>query len=122
MDNYQFFGSHKYIVAALSKSVNEMDYDLGDTNIKYYEFRDPEKFNKYISADFIYEIAEKCHAEWLDDYEEQTLYPDTLPVAIEIVSKAIQLKKNADIKDYLEQTKELMEIALTNETFMEFLF
>ena len=122
MDNYQFFGSHKYIVAALSKNVNEMDYDLGDTNIKYYEFKDPEKFNKYISADFIYEIAEKCHAEWLDDYEEQTLYPDTLPVAIKIVSKAIRLKKNADFKDYLEQTKELMEIALTNETFMEFLF
>ena len=64
----------------------------------------------------------KCNADWLDDYEEQTLYPDTLPIAIEIVSKAIKQKKNIDFKDYLEQTKELMEIALTNDTFMEFRF
>ena len=122
MDSYQFFGSHKYIVAALTKDVNEMNYDLDDPNVKVYEFTDPNKFGKYIMNDFIYEIAEKCNADWLDDYEEQTLYPDTLPTAIEIVSKAIKQKKNADIKDYLEQTKELMEIALTNGTFMEFRF
>ena len=122
MNEYQFMGSHKYIVAALTKKVDEMHYDLDDPNIKVYEFKDPSKFSKYIMADFIYEIAEKCNADFLDDYEEQTLYPDTLPTAIEIVSKAIKKKKNADFKDYLEQTKELMELALANKTFMEFLF
>ena len=122
MDNYQFFGSHKYIVAALTKNVDEMNYKLDNPEIKFYEFTDPIKFSKYIMADFIYEIAEKCNADWLDDYEEQTLYPDTLPAAIEIVSGAIKQKKNADFKDYLEKTKELMEIALANDTFMEFLF
>ena len=122
MDKYQFLGSHKYIVAALTKDVDEMNYELDDPKVKVYEFTDPNKFGKYIMADFIYEIAEKCNADWLDDYEEQTLYPDTLPTAIEIVSKAIKQKKNADFKDYLEQTKELMEIALVNGTFMEFLF
>lgn len=51
-------------------------------------------------SDFINEIAEKCNTDWLDDYEEQPLFPDTLPIAIEIISKAIKQRKNADIIDY----------------------
>lgn len=121
MENKRLFG-RKIIVAALSKSVDSEFYELDNPNVKVYKFDDPTKFEKYITADFIHELVIKCNADWLDDYEEQTLYPDTLPTAIEIVSKAIKQKKNADIKDYLEQTKELMEIALTNGTFMEFLF
>lgn len=112
----------KCIVAALSKEVDYDNYEIDDPNLKVYEFRDPAKFSKYIMADFINEIADKCNADWLDDYEEQVLFPDTLPTAIEIVSKAIKQKENAEILDYLEQTKELMEIALANDTFMEFRF
>ena len=121
MEKKHLFGK-KRIVAALTKNVDSEFYELDDPNIKIYEFTDPDKFDKYIMSDFIHEIAEKCNADWLDDGEEQTLFPDTLPIAIEIVSKAIKKKKNADFKDYLEQTKELMELALANKTFMEFLF
>lgn len=109
---------YKCIVAALSKEVDYDNYGLDDPNIKVYEFNDSAKFSKYIMSDFINEIAEKCNADWLDDYEEQPLFPDTLPIAIEIISKAIKQRKNTDIIDYLEQTKELMEIALANDTFM----
>ncbi len=116
------YRGYKCIVAALSKDVDYDNYDLDDLNIKIYVFDDPNKFSKYIMSNFINEIAEKCDADWLDDYEEQVLFPDTLPVAIDIVSKAIKQKKYDDILDYLEQTKELMEIALNNGTFFEFCF
>lgn len=122
MENNQFYGCHKFIVAALNKTVNENTIKLDDPNIRYYEFSDSEKFQKYIMADFIYEISKKCNADWLDDYEEQILFPETLPLAIQIVDRAIKQRKNTEFKDYLEQTKELMEIALQNETFMGFLF
>ena len=122
MVKQSYFGGYKCIVAALSKEVDYDNYDLNDPNIKFYEFNDPAKFDKYISSNFIKEINEKCGADWLGDYEEQPLFPDTLPTAIEILSRAIKQKKNADILDYLEQTKELMEIALANDTFMEFCF
>ena len=121
MDTAKTF-SKKTIVAALTKNVDSEFYELDNPEIKAYEFTDRKKFDKYITANFIHEIIKKCNADWLGDFEEQTLFPDTLPTAIDIVSKAIKQKKNADIKDYLEQTKELMEIALTNGTFMEFLF
>ena len=122
MEEQKKYSGYKCIVAALSKLVNYEDYDIDDPNIVVFEFNDPIKFEKYITSDFIKEIIEKCHADWLDNYEEQPLFPDTLPVAIEIVTKAIKRKKNSDIVDYLKQTKELMEIALANDTFMEFCF
>ena len=121
MENKRVFG-RKIIVAALSKSVDSEFYELNNPDLKIYKFDNQIKFDKYITSDFIHELVVKCNADWLDDHEEQTLYPDTLPTAIEIVSKAIKNKKNADFKDYLEQTKELMEIALANGTFMEFRF
>ena len=121
MQNKKLF-SRKIIVAALTKNVDSEFYELDNPEIKIYEFKDPDKFDKYITADFIHELIEKCNADWLGDYEEQTLFPDTLPTAIEIITKAIKQKKNAYFKDYLEQTKELMEIALANDTFMEFIF
>lgn len=122
MAEQKYYGGYKCIVAALSKEVDYDNYDFDDPNIKVYVFDDPVKFSKYIMSDFINEIAKKCNADWLDDYEEQPLFPDTLPIAIDIVSKAIKQMKNADVVDYLEQTKELMEIALANDTFMEFCF
>lgn len=122
MKEYQFLGSHKYILAALSTKINENNYEFDNANIKFFEFDDPKKFNAYINADFIYEIIEKCNADWLDDFEEQILYPNDLPTAIEIVSKAITQKKNVTFVDYLNQTKELMELALAKKTFFAFRF
>lgn len=122
MVEHKNYSGYKCIVAALSKEVDYDNYEFDNPNIKIYEFNDPAKFSKYIMSDFINEIAEKCNADWLDDYEEQPLFPDTLPIAIEIISKAIKQKKNADILDYLKKTKELMELALANGTFMEFCF
>ena len=46
--------------------------------------------------------------------------PGVLPIAIEIVSKAIKLKKYAAIKEYLEKTKEFMELAISLDTFIQF--
>lgn len=124
MKEYQFFGSHKYIVVPLCK-MDEDEFIKEPTSsprLKVIEFTDPKKYGKYIMADSIFEIVEKCDAEWLDDFESQILYPDKLPTAIEIVSKAIKLKKNASFVDYLEQTKEMMELALSLGTLIEFAF
>lgn len=124
MTNYNFFGSHKYLIVPLI----EMDVEsfakenLSSNKLKVFEFTDPQKFGDYIMADFIYELAEKCNAEWLDDYESQILYPNTLSTAIAIVSKAIKQKKNASFVDYLEKTKEMMELALSLNTFIDFSF
>lgn len=124
MEDYKFLGSHKYLVVSLVK----MDEDtfvkqkLDSSNLKVVEFTDPKKFGEYIMADFIYEIAEKCDAEWLDDFETQILYPDKLPTAIEIINKAIKQKKNASFIEYLQITKEMMELALSLGTLFEFSF
>lgn len=96
--------------------------ELKENEIKVLRFEDYEKFMKYVSADFVYEIVEKCNADFLGYCENEVLYPDTLPTAIEIVSKAIKQKKNAVFKDYLEQTKEMMELALSLGTFVQFDF
>lgn len=124
MENYNFFGSHKYIIVPLIKMDEETygNEDVTSSNLKVYEFTDPQKFGKYIMADFINEIAEKCNAEWLDDFESQILYLDKLPLAIEIIQKAIKQKKNASFIDYLKITKEMMELALSLGTFIEFSF
>lgn len=95
---------------------------LDSSNLKVVEFTDPKKFGEYIMGDFIYEIAEKCNAEWLDDFETQILYPDKLPTAIEIINKAIKQKKNASFIEYLQITKEMMELALSLGTLFEFSF
>lgn len=124
MKEYSFFGSHKRIVVPLIK----MDEDtyakekFSSSRLKVVEFTDPKKFSKYIMADFIFEIVEKCDAEWLDDFESQIIYPDKLPIAIEIVSKAIKQKKNVSFVDYLEVTKEMMELAMSLNTFINFIF
>ncbi len=122
MTEQKYINGYKCIIAALSKDVDYDNYDLDDPNIKIYELNDPIKFKKYTNAKFIDEIVTQCDADWLDDYEEQTLFPNVLPKAIDIVSKAIAQKENADIIDYLLKTRELMEIALKNDTFMEFCF
>lgn len=122
MGDSKNFSGYKCIVASLSKEVDYNNYEFDNPYIKVYEFNDEVKFKKYISSNFIKKIVEKCSADWLDDYEEQPLFPDVLPVAIQIVTEAIKQKKNSDFVDYLEQTKELMEIALINDTFMEFCF
>ena len=96
--------------------------NMKEDEVKVFQFTDYKKFMKYVESDFIYEIVEKCHADFLGYCEDEVLYPDTLPIAIEIVSKAIKLKKNADIKDYLEKTKEFMELALSLNTFIQFDF
>lgn len=112
----------KRIIVALSKKVDAEYYDFDNPEIEVFEFNDQDKFNKYITSDFINEIAEKCNADWLGDFEEQTLFPSALPTAIKIMSKAIEQNKNEDFVDYLEKTKEFMEKALANDTFMEFSF
>ena len=114
-------GQRRYIVAALKAFKNDLPEPF-DEGTKTYEFTDNKKFWDYLTSDCISEIAEKCDALFIDTYEEQWLYPDILPIAIEIVSKAINQKKNAAFKDYLEQTKELMELALTQNTFFVFMF
>lgn len=124
MEEYSFFGSHKYIIVPLIK-MNEDTYvkeKLSSPRLKVIEFTDPLKFGKYIMADFIYEISEKCDAEWLDDYESQIIYPNKLPTAIKIISKAIKQKKNTLFVDYLKETKEMMELALSLNTFINFAF
>lgn len=111
----------RYIVAALKPFKEDLPEPF-DEGTKTYEFADNKKFWDYLTSDCISEIAEKCDALFIDTYEEQWLYPDKLPIAIEIVSKAIKQKKNASFVDYLEQTKELMELALTHNTFFVFMF
>ena len=111
----------RYIIAAL-KSFKEDLPEPFEEGTKTYEFTDNKKFWDYLTSDCIIEIGEKCDALFIDAYEEQWLYPDKLPTAIEIVSKAIKQKKNASFVDYLEQTKELMELALVHRTFFMFSF
>lgn len=124
MEKYNFFGSHKYLIVPLIK-MDEDSYakeELSSSRLKVVEFNDSEKFGKYIMADFIFEISKNCDAEWLDDFESQIIYPDKLPTAIEIVSKAIKQKKNFSFVDYLKVTKEMMELALSLDTFINFAF
>jgi len=111
----------RYIIAALAPIKDDLPEPF-DSSTKTYEFTDDKKFWDYLTSDCIAEIGDKCEALFIDTYEEQWIYPDKLPIAIDILSKAIKQKKNAYIKDYLEQTKELMEIALTHNTFFLFLF
>ena len=94
--------------------------DAKNDEVVVFRFSDYKLFEKYVYADFIYEIAEKCNADFLGRYESDTLMPDVLPKAIEIVSKAIKQKKNAEIKEYLTKTKELMELAISLDTFIQF--
>lgn len=91
-----------------------------DEEVAIFRFSNYKLFEKYVYGDFMYEIAEKCNADFLGRYESDTLMPDVLPTAIEIVSKAIKLKKYADIKEYLKKTKEFMELALSLGTFIQF--
>ena len=93
-----------------------------EDEVKIFVFTDHNKFMKYVSSDFIFEIAEKCNADFLGYCEQEVLFPDTLPTAVEIVSRAIDSKKNSDIKDYLEKTKEFMELAMSLDTFIQFNF
>ncbi len=91
-----------------------------EDEVMVFCFSDYKLFQKYVYGDFMYEIAEKCHADFLGRYESDTLMPGVLPIAIEIVSKAIKLKKYAAIKEYLEKTKEFMELAISLDTFIQF--
>ena len=89
----------RYIVAALKAFKDDLPEPF-DEGTKTYEFTDDKKFWDYLTSDCISEIAEKCDALFIDTYEEQWLYPDKLPIAIEIVSKAIKQKKN--FKEFLD--------------------
>lgn len=111
----------RHIVAALKPFDNDLPEPF-DEGTKTYEFSDDKKFWKYLLSDCISEIGDKCDALFIDVYEEQWLYPDKLPIAIEIVSKAITQKKNASFIEYLKQTKELMQLALENNTYFIFMF
>ena len=57
-----------------------------------------------------------------DMYETEEIFPDKLPSAIAIVSKYLKNKKFADIRDYLEKTKEFMEKAIELDTALIFHF
>lgn len=94
--------------------------DAKEDEVVVFQFSNYKLFEKYVYADFIYEIAEKCHVDFLGRYESDILMPDVLPTAIEIVSKAIEQRKNAAIKVYLEKTKEFMELAISLDTFIQF--
>jgi hypothetical protein len=94
--------------------------DAKEDEVIVFQFSNYKLFEKFVYADFMYEIAEKCHVDFLGRYESDTLMPDVLPTAIEIVSQAIKQKKNAAIKEYLEKTKEFMELAISLDTFIQF--
>ena len=113
---------HKHYIIAALKPVKDELFEPSSPDVKSYELDDEDKFWKFLTSDCIQEIVKNCDALFIDTYEDQWLYPDKLPVAIEIVSKAIRQKKNALFIDYLEKTKELMEVALTHNTFFVFSF
>lgn len=93
-----------------------------ESEVMIFWFSDYNLFLKYINSDFIDELADKCNADFLGQYESETLQPHILPTAIKIVSKAINQKKNANIKEYLVKTKEFMEQAISLDTFIQFNF
>ena len=116
--------SWTYVCVSVPLTKPEKDFidDVDSPNVKTIRFTNQDKFKKYIYADFVYEIQQKCNADFFDEYESEVLYPDMLPAAIEIVSKAVEQKKNSYFKDYLVQTKEMMELALSLGTFVQFNF
>lgn len=122
MENMDSTWTYVCVSVPLVKPDKDFIDNINSPNVKVIRFKDQAKFKKYIYADFVYEIQQKCNANFFDEYENEVIYPNMLPVAIEIVSKAIKQKKNAEFKDYLEQTKEMMELALSLNTFVQFDF
>lgn len=101
----------------------EQDWATDDeSGFKIVEFTDDDKFLKYLYSDAMHLICKECNAWFIDLYEEQTIYADKLPGAISILDKEIKKKKNAYIADYLIKTKEMMELALKLNTYIEFVF
>ena len=110
MDKYQFYGSRKFIVAALTKNVDEMNYDIDDPDVRVYEFTDPKKFGKYIMADFIFEIAEKCNFEFANLDKNRYMFPDYhAPDGKDNMAFFEELLHDGLIKRYGEITPEIEE-------------
>ena len=122
MKDYQFFGATKYLAVPLSKISFDDYIGLETKNTTFYIFEDPDLFSDYIYSDFVDRLIDECGAEWLSDWEECTLTPDVLPRAIKIMEESIQDSDNARIVDYLIVTKEMMELALSLDTFFVFSF
>ena len=113
---------HRQFIIAALKPIKDEIVEPNSPDVKSFEFDDEKKFWKYLTSDCIHKISKECDAWFIDTYEDQYLYPDKLPIAIEIISKAVKQKKNADFADYLLKTKELMELALDCNTFFIFSF
>ena len=94
--------------------------ELENENIVVYYFDNEEKFQKYITSDFIKKISDKCNSPFLDEYEMDTISYEYLLDAIQIIDNEIKSKKNLSILEYLEKTKELMLLALEKKTFIQF--
>lgn len=117
----QDYTPRKLIIAILDPTVGD-DWKLSSSKVVYYEFKDEKKYWKYLTSDCISRISEECDAWFIDDYEEQDIHADKLPIAINILDEEIKKKKNAYFVDYLIKTKELMELALKANAYFEFMF
>ena len=109
-----------FIAVPLKKN-KDNDYPLLPETFLEFKLNDPKKFDKYCYSDFMEEINKACDII-CDMYETEEIFPDKLPSAIAIVSKYLKNKKFADIRDYLEKTKEFMEKAIELDTALIFHF
>lgn len=108
-------------IAVPQKKSGNNDYPLLPGTFMQFKLSDPKKFDLYCYSDFMDEINKACGII-CDMFETEEVYPEKLPLAIEIVSKYLKNKKYADIYDYLEKTKEFMEKAIELDTVFVFNF
>ena len=108
----------KYIRVPKNKHAMQ-DYDYGIQKEEQMEemVLSEKQYSKLDDIGFFDIINEKCDII-IDEYEEEVLELDKIPIALEIVTQLINDNKNEE----LVRLKEMLNLAITCKTIVEFDF